>query len=311
MAPAKKISKGGFPSLKQPLADCLLMAMWAFCSSVFGEVAELLALNSNFDEFALNIVVLLLALVVVTWMCEGLKFFRGAIFNPLNSTALALSGKEPWMTSAVRMVGQLIGAFAGSMAAWYLVPLDYQGKFHMLAGSLKDGVDIGASVLKFHMLTGSLKDGVDIGAGVLTEALLGFFLSLIFLYCCDTKNQMIIFWLPLINTVINCVIGSYFTGPSLHPYLSFSWNFIYQRHSLEEHVIVFWLAPFVGAIAAGLLYSEISLAPKKLTSSRASKTPKLRPDVSTPGQAYTSGSTYLARAPAGAKKSKKSTKKRK
>lgn len=63
-------------------------------------------------------------------------------------------------------------------------------------------------------------------------------------------------WSPLLATVVLIVAGSYYTGPSMNPAVAASWHFHYVigRRDLTEVVLVFWVAPFVGALVAGLLF---------------------------------------------------------
>lgn len=66
------------------------------------QVAELLAEHTGLGEFTLNISILILALVAFTPVC-GLLW--GAIFNPLNSLALIITGKGELSQNVLRMVG--------------------------------------------------------------------------------------------------------------------------------------------------------------------------------------------------------------
>jgi hypothetical protein len=53
---------------------------------------------------------------------------------------------------------------------------------------------------------------------------------------------------------LQLVAGSYFTGPGVNPAISFSWYHHYQGLDLQQHLWLYWAAPFVGALTAGLAY---------------------------------------------------------
>lgn len=52
-------------------------------------------------------------------------------------------------------------------------------------------------------------------------------------------------------------VGAPFTGPSLNPIMAFSWDWHYRQHGTLEHYVVFWAAPFLGAVIAGVLYKWV------------------------------------------------------
>lgn len=53
---------------------------------------------------------------------------------------------------------------------------------------------------------------------------------------------------------LQLIAGSYFTGPGVNPAISFSWYHHYQGLDLQQHLWLYWAAPFVGALTAGLAY---------------------------------------------------------
>jgi hypothetical protein len=59
------------------------------------------------------------------------------------------------------------------------------------------------------------------------------------------------YYLPLALTVVLNTVGSQLTGPSLNPAITFSWWHHFGGHQPGEHVLVYWAAPFVGAILGG------------------------------------------------------------
>mmetsp|Transcript_35393 Transcript_35393/g.78569 ORF Transcript_35393/g.78569 Transcript_35393/m.78569 type:complete len:266 (+) Transcript_35393:169-966(+) len=248
---AKKITVASAPVSWQLalLGECIVTCLWVSISSCFAEVAQVLCeLTEIKDEFSMNIAVLIMGLLFLTPVC---KFFWGALINPVHNVALIVSGQGDVKVNILRMVGQLAGALLGTYAAMLLTPVVYQGRFHQLSGGLRDGVAL--------------------ELGFACEAVLTMILNLIFLYSMGAKRKAVTTWVPLVITIINICVGAQFTGPSLNPYVSFSWNFVYQKHSFSEHVAVFWLAPIVGACMAGVawrLFSQRSSTGVKLKAAK-------------------------------------------
>ena len=42
--------------------------------------------------------------------------------------------------------------------------------------------------------------------------------------------------------------------PPVSPSQSFAWDIIHKQHSLQEHLLVFWLGPLTGAVAAAWVW---------------------------------------------------------
>ncbi|KXZ55252.1 hypothetical protein GPECTOR_3g391 [Gonium pectorale] len=195
------------------------------------QVAEYLAKTTGLDELVLGIGVLISALTLFGPLCG---FFGGALFNPVNSIALMSSGKGNVAAHLLRMGAQLAGALAGTLAAKQYLPDYLQGKFHTLSGGIKEGVAF--------------------EVGFACEGTMSLVLNYVFLLSLDAESQLLTTWVPMISTVLLCWIGYYVTGPSLNPFVSFSWHLHYKRQNQLEHFLVFWSAPILGAIAAGLAY---------------------------------------------------------
>lgn len=211
--------------------DYVVTGLWVLLSSVFAELTEWLAETSGYHHELFAQSITILALMAFGPLCA---VFGGALFNPVHNAAFLVSGKGSWKLNLSRMGSQLFGAFTGSLAAFFIVPVAFQGKFHKLSGGLKDGVAL--------------------EAGFLCEAVLGFLLNLVVLYSIETRNRRLGYWTPLLSNIFLTMVGAHYTGPSLNPVVTFSWYWHFQGHTIAEHVAVFWLAPFTGAVAAGLLW---------------------------------------------------------
>lgn len=221
-----------FVAAKLAGGDAVATGLWVLVSSLFAEVATYMASISGQNESLMGISVLILALAAFAPLCNALG---GAIFNPLNSVALIASGHGV-LTNVVRMVGQLVGAIAGTMLAIKLIPQDLQGKFHSLSGGVKAGVAF--------------------EVGFACEGTLSFILNYIFLMSIGSKSKLMTVWIPLLSAIVLTYVGFHFTGPSLNPFISFSWHFLHnQKQTAAEHALVFWAAPILGAASAGILHT--------------------------------------------------------
>ncbi|GLC37946.1 hypothetical protein PLESTB_001499300 [Pleodorina starrii] len=223
------------------LGDFIMTALWVMASSCFAEASEYLAKYTGMDELVLGIGVLITTLTLFGPMCEA---FGGALFNPINSIALMSSGKGSVASHLLRMCGQFAGALAGSMAAKLYLPEWLQGKFHTLSGGIKHGVPF--------------------EVGFACEGTMSLVLNYVFLIASEADSRLLTLWTPMLSTVILSWVGYYFTGPSLNPFVSFSWHLHYKRQNDLEHYLVFWSAPILGAVAAGLVFMLRSKpAPRK------------------------------------------------
>ncbi|GIL65920.1 hypothetical protein Vafri_19556 [Volvox africanus] len=222
-------SKRSLPVLM--FGDFIVTTLWVMASSCFAEASEYLAKHTGMDEMVLGIGVLIATLTLFGPLCD---FFGGALFNPVHSIALMSSGKGSISSHLLRMCGQLAGALAGSVAAKWYLPEWLQGKFHNLSGGIKDGV------------------AFEIGFA--SEGTMSFVLNYVFLISLEADSRLLTSWTPMLSTVVLSWVGYYFTGPSLNPFVSFSWHLHYKRQNDLEHYLVFWSAPILGALAAGLAF---------------------------------------------------------
>ncbi|EFJ45054.1 hypothetical protein VOLCADRAFT_121244 [Volvox carteri f. nagariensis] len=211
--------------------DFMVTALWVMASSCFAEASGYLAKYTGMDELVLGIGVLVTTLTLFGPLCES---FGGALFNPIHCVALMSSGKGSIAGHLLRMGAQLAGALAGSLAAKTYLPDWLQGKFHTLSGGIKDGV------------------AFEIGFAC--EGTMSFVLNYVFLLSQEADSRLLTLWTPMLSTVTLSWIGYYFTGPSLNPFVSFSWHLHYKRQNDLEHYLVFWSAPILGAVAAGLAF---------------------------------------------------------
>lgn len=218
------------------LNDLIATAAWVAGSSIFQEVASYLHRETGLSELWLNIALLVAGLHI-------LGSLSSAIINPVLSVAMLIRGRGGLLANLCRLAGQLVGACLGTYVAVAYVPLPYQSKFKNLSGGLQEGV----SLLQ----------------GFACEASLVFIIIVLFLFTLDlppkgpARARMVTLASHL-STVLVVAIGSEYTGPSLNPYYSLSWNLVYDVHETMEHVVVFWMGPLTGAVAAALLWKMLA-----------------------------------------------------
>ncbi|PNH07848.1 putative aquaporin SIP1-2 [Tetrabaena socialis] len=215
------------------IGDFVVTLLWLVASSCFAEASEHLAKLTGLEELLLawHIFILITALTLFGPVCNA---FGGALFNPLNNLALLGSGKSSVAAQVVRMCAQLAGAMTGSIAAKVYLPEFLHGKFHTLSGGIKDGV-------AFEL-------------GFAAEGIMSLVLNYVFLVSLDAKSRLLTLWTPMLSTVILSWVGFYFTGPSLNPFVSFSWHMHYKSQDDLQHYLVFWSAPILGALFAGWIH---------------------------------------------------------
>ncbi|GAX84442.1 hypothetical protein CEUSTIGMA_g11862.t1 [Chlamydomonas eustigma] len=236
-----KVSKTSpeVPVWKRVVGDFFVTWIWIATSSFFSEIAAHFANKLQISELSLNVILLVIGLACLSPVS---KFLWGGNINPVNHIGSLVRGTMTLTDCIFRMLGQLAGAVLGTLTAMAVVPLQHQGRFHLLSGGLREGL------------------AVEVGYAC--ESALVFFMVLLSFYSSDHPEGEGYFLTlaPHLTTVAVVVIGSEVTGPSLNPYQSFVWNYVYtdNQHSLKEHVSVFWMGPLTGAVSAALFWRYIS-----------------------------------------------------
>ncbi|KAI8472976.1 MAG: aquaporin-like protein [Monoraphidium minutum] len=208
--------------------SCIFVALM----SMTAEMAEALAGITGVGEFPLSIAITVVALLAFGPIC-GL--FGGAMFNPAHNVAFIAAGKDSIKLNVARMAAQVVGAVLGAFLAVSMLP-DW----------LKD---------HFHKLPGGLAPGVSLPVGMACEAVLGCILNLVVLYSMTTANKLASQVLPILATIALILAGSVFSGPGLNPAMTFSFFVHYgDNRSPTEHALLYWAAPFAGAVAGGLVW---------------------------------------------------------
>ncbi|KAL8162609.1 hypothetical protein V2J09_014098 [Rumex salicifolius] len=230
-------------AIKMAIGDFLLTFVWVFCASTIGLATSSIAGAIGVDGPAtLLITTALIATTIVVFDFVG-ALLGGATFNPTATAAFYAAGvsNDSLFSMALRFPAQAAGAVGGAMAIMEVMPKEYK---HMIEGP-------------------SLK--VNPHTGAVAEAVLTFLITLAAL--------VIIVKVPSGYTVKTCLLsvatmalvvpGSAYTGPSMNPANAFGWAYVNKCHDTWEHLYVFWISPFVGALAAAVVFRALFPQRKK------------------------------------------------
>lgn len=220
-------------AVKLALADGVLTFGWTVVTSGFGAASLLLGdyLDWQGDRSPLlYAIVLVVNLIFVEFSVAA----GGATWNPTAPMAFYVSGvgDDTLFSLALRMPAMAIGAAGGVLAVHELMPGAYK-----------------------HTLGPGPNLKVDLHQGALVEGVLTFLLTLIVLYTVlrGTKNRFL--QTPIIVACALTLVrfaGGY-TGPAMNPSDAFGWAYFNGRHTSTEHIYVYWVMPYVGALfAAGV-----------------------------------------------------------
>lgn len=228
-------------ALKIAAFDGVLTFAWTVVTSGLGfaslVLGDYLEWEGDRTPIAYAIVFVLNLIFVELSVASG-----GATWNPTAPVAFYVSGAgdDNLFSLALRIPSMAIGAAAGVCAVHELMP-----------GTYKHTLGPGPN----------LKGGLHQGA--LAEGVLTFVLTLIVLYTVlrATKNRFL--QTPIIVTCALTLVqfaGAY-TGPAMNPSDAFGWAFFNGRHTSTEHIYVYWLTPFIGALFAAGVYRLLLSSP--------------------------------------------------
>lgn len=221
-------------AVKVAAADGILTFAWTVVTSGLGAatfvLGDYLEWQGDRTPILYSIVLVLNLIFVELSVASG-----GATWNPTAPMAFYVSGvgDDTLFSLALRIPSMAIGAAGGVWAVHELMP-----------GSFKHTLGPGPN----------LKGGLHQGA--LAEGVLTFVLTLVVLYVVlrATKNRFL--QTPIIVTCALILVrfaGAY-TGPAMNPSDAFGWAYFNGRHTSGEHIYVYWVTPFIGALFAAGVY---------------------------------------------------------
>jgi aquaporin Z len=227
--------------MKRVVAECLGTA-WL----VFGGCGAAV-LAAGFPKVGIGLlgVALAFGLTVLT-MCYAIGHISGCHLNPAVTVGLATGGRFPWRDVGPYVVAQVVGAVIGS-SVLYVIASGAPGF------SLADG--FAANGFGAHS-----PGGYSMTAGLVTEAVLTFMFLMIILGSTDKRapaglapiaiglglTLILLISIPVTNTSVNPARS---TGPAL-----------FVGGWALEQLWLFWVAPIVGGVVAGLFYPMLAKA---------------------------------------------------
>lgn len=242
---------GAVGAVKAAIGDAILTFMWVFCASTIGALTYFISTWIGVQgPLTLVVTTSIVATLVFIFTFIG-EILGGASFNPTGTVAFYAAGlsRDSLLSMALRFPAQAAGAVGGAIAISEVMPSQYK---HMLGGP-------------------SVK--VDLHTAAMAEGVLTFLISLAVLVIIVRIPGGILVktWLLAMATVTLVIAGSTYTGPSMNPANAFGWAYVNQRHNTWEQFYVYWICPFIGAIAAAWVFKLLFAPPKK-----QKKAPKTR-----------------------------------
>lgn len=117
---------------------------------------------------------------------------------------------------------------------------------------------------KLPLMVAGTQPGVSLLEGVLCEVVLGIVINQMFLLAAappppgaaSIYPQRLSLATILATLIPVNLVGARFTGPCLNPIVAFAWYWHFsEKLALREHLLLFWLGPFAGAVLSGPLYN--------------------------------------------------------
>ncbi len=199
-------------------------------------------ISTGGNDLLLNALAHGLAIAV---MVSAVARFSGGHFNPA-VTLGALAGRQITPRLAVvYWIAQLLGGLTGALALFAIFPASVWQATHLGTPALGTAASLGWNV--------------SAGTGILVEAILTFLLAfVIYGTGIDPKgsfNAVGGFAIGLTISV-DILMGGPLTGAAMNPARWFGPAVVAQ---FFDNGYVYWIGPFIGAVAAGLLYAHVFL----------------------------------------------------
>ena len=175
-------------------------------------------------------------------------YVSGGQFNPAITLGSAAAGRTPWRTVPVYVVAQLVGAFLAAAILW--VALDGHPQ-------LTESREYFAVVSNGYGANSGLE--FPLAAALLTEVIAAALLVAVFLGATARRAQAPAAALAVgLTYAILLTFLVPITGGSINPARSSAVAVFAQPWALEQ-LWLFWVAPVLGAVIAGLVYRSIDL----------------------------------------------------
>jgi aquaporin Z len=234
-------------SLRTKLLAELVGTFWLVFGGCGSAIIAAMSLTKDVAPVNLGIgfvgVALAFGLTVLT-MAYAIGHISGCHLNPAVTLGLCMSGRHPLGHAAPYVVAQLLGGIGGAVVLYFIA----SGKdgFSTAGGFASNGYGVHSPA------------GYSLGAALLAEVVLTFFFLFIILGATDKRAPQgfaplaIGFGLALIH-----LIGIPVTNVSVNPARSTATAVIAGGWAIQQ-LWLFWLAPVIGGVLAGILYPIIT-----------------------------------------------------
>lgn len=196
---------------------------------------------AGFPQFGIGFAGVALAFgFTVLTMVYGLGFISGGHFNPAVSVGLAVGGRFPAKDLAPYIIAQVLAAIAAA------------GVLYVIATG-KAGYDIAVNGLAANGYGAHSPGGYDLRSALITEVVLTFGFLIVILGATDKRVPAGFAGIPigLALTLIH-LISIPITNTSVNPARSTGPALFVGGWAIEQ-LWLFWVAPIIGAVLAGLV----------------------------------------------------------
>ncbi|KAG6556140.1 hypothetical protein Mapa_002081 [Marchantia paleacea] len=226
--------------VKLAIFDGFLSFLWVFLTSCLGAGAHVIAKQLDYEGDRTGIIVGEVVVLIFSFSLMG-KALGGASWNPTAPVAFyaAGAGVDTLFTLAIRLPAMAVGAAAGALAITEVMPDQFR---HTIGGP---------------------KLKVDLHTGAVAEGILTFTITLVVLWTVlrGPKNGFLKTIIIIVATLFLVAKGGPYTGPAMNPSNAFGWAYVNQKHMSQEHLYVYWVTPFIGALGASAVYRLLFARP--------------------------------------------------
>ncbi|BBN14669.1 aquaporin SIP [Marchantia polymorpha subsp. ruderalis] len=228
--------------MKMAVLDGIMSFFWTLITSSIGAAAFVIERYTQYEGDRTPIVYALVLVVNLVFVEFSFKL-GGPAWNPTAPVAFYAAGAsdDTLLTLLVRMPAMAAGAAAGVLTATSLMPAPYRP----LMGSGPN--------LKTDLWTGALAEGG-----------LTFAINLIVLYVVlrGTSNRFLQTPLIVACALVLVQQGAKYTGPAMNPSDAFGWAYLNKTSSVSEQLVVYWLSPLLGTVAAAMVFRGVFGSPR-------------------------------------------------
>jgi aquaporin related protein len=178
-------------------------------------------------------------------VAQAIGHVSGGHINPAVTLGVMVAGQMSIVRGVLYMVAQYLGGIAGAGLLRVATPSAGTAGFSAAAQGLGGN---------------ALQSGVSPGQGVLVEAMVTFLLVIVVFGVCDSRRDDVKGSIPLaigLTVGISHLVAIGFTGTGMNPARSLGPAVINPSANFHGDLWVYFVGPYVGGAAAGILYSVL------------------------------------------------------